>query len=97
MVRQGQVAFSDQVSSFSNDSQEWEIEVAGFNKSILEVLGTKCSVVSVNGEDAVLLCTTEDKRDVLQILLSLPLEIGGMKRRRTGSLEDAYMKHVGRA
>jgi ABC-2 type transport system ATP-binding protein len=97
MVRQGQVAFSDQVSSFSNDSQEWEIEVAGFNNAILETLGTKCSVVSVNGEDAVLLCTTEDKRDVLKTLLSLPLEIGGMKRRRTGSLEDAYMKHVGRA
>jgi hypothetical protein len=34
---------------------------------------------------------------VLKTLLSLPLEIGGMKRRRTGSLEDAYMKHVGRA
>jgi len=97
MVRQGQVAFSDQVSSFSNDSQEWEIEVAGFNNTMIEILGSKCSVVSVNGEDAVLLCITEDKRDVLKTLLSLPLEIGGMKRRRTGSLEDAYMKHVGRA
>ena len=97
MVRQGQVAFSDHVSAFSNDSQEWEIEVTGFNNSILEVLGSKCSVVSVSGEDAVLMCTTEDKREVLKTMLSLPLEIGGMKRRRTGSLEDAYMKHVGRA
>src|SRR5881394_698734 len=69
MVRQGEVAFSDQLSSFSNVSEEWEIEVAGFNNSIREVLGSKCSVVSVNDEDAVLMCTTEDKREVLKTLL----------------------------
>jgi hypothetical protein len=91
------VAFSDQVSSFSNDSEEWEIEVTGFNDAIRDALGSRCSVASANGDAAVLLCTSEDKREVLRTLLSLPLDIGGMNRRRTGSLEDAYMKHVGRA
>jgi len=97
MVRQGEVAFSDQVSSFSNDSQEWEIEVTGFTDAIREALSPQCSVVSMNGDSAVLLCTSEEKREVLKSLLSFPLDIGTIQRRRTGSLEDAYMKHVGKA
>jgi len=97
MVRQGEVAFADQVSSFSNVSEEWEIEVSGFSTAIRDVLGSRCSVVSESGDTAVLMCTSEDKRELLKALLSQPVDIGGMKRRRTGSLEDAYMKHVGRA
>jgi ABC-2 type transport system ATP-binding protein len=97
MIRQGEVAFSDQLSAFSNVSQEWEIEVVGFNNSIREALGTRCNVVSMNGDSAVLLCTSEEKREFLKALLSFPLDIGAIQRRRTGSLEDAYMKHVGKA
>lgn len=97
MIRQGEVAFSDHVSSFSIDSQEWEIEVTGFNNAIREALGPQCSVVSLNGETAMLLCAASDKREFLKTLLSLPVEIGTVQRRRSGSLEEAYMKHVGRA
>ena len=97
MVSQGEVAFSDNVSSFSIDSEEWEVEVIGFNNAIREALGPQCNVVSVNGETALLLCTSENKREFLKTLLSHPVEIGTVQRRRTGSLEEAYMKHVGRA
>lgn len=97
MVRQGEVAFSDHVSAFSIDSQEWEIEVAGFTDAVRDMLGSQCNVVSMNGETVILLCASSDKREFLKTLLGLPVEIGTIQRRRTGSLEDAYMKHVGRA
>jgi ABC-2 type transport system ATP-binding protein len=96
MVRKGEVAFADQLSSFSSGSQEWEIEVSGFNETIREALGSLCTVASLNGETANLVCTAEEKRDLLRTLLSLPVDIGSVQRRRTGSLEEAYMKHVGR-
>src|SRR5436190_6268999 len=97
MVRKGEVAFADQVSSFSTGSQEWEIEVIGFKNETREALGAQCNVASLNDETATLVCTSEGKRELLRSLLSLPVEIGSVQRRRTGSLEEAYMKHAGRA
>ncbi len=97
MVRKGEVAFADRVSSFSNSSPEWEIEVIGFNNAAREALGAQCNVSSLIGEAATLVCSSEEKRELLRALLSLPVEIGSVQRRRTGSLEEAYMKHVGRA
>ena len=97
MVRQGEVAFADHVSSFSIDRDEWEVEVVGFNDAIREAVGPKCNIAGINGESAFLVCSSEEKREFLRTLLSLPVEIGTIQRRRTGSLEEAYMKHVGKA
>ncbi|HLQ76301.1 MAG TPA: ABC transporter ATP-binding protein [Terriglobia bacterium] len=97
MVRQGEVAFADHLSAFSIDRDEWEVEVVGFNDAIREALGSKCNVAGLNGENAFLVCSSEDKREFLRTLLSFPVEIGTIQRRRTGSLEEAYMKHVGKA
>lgn len=96
MVRQGEVAFADHLSAFSNASEEWEVEVSGFSDATRMSLGAHCNIVSVNEDKAILLCTSVTKRELLKALLELPVDVGGIQRRRSGSLEEAYMKHVGR-
>src|SRR5437868_7087646 len=55
MIRQGEVVFSEQIASFGGDSQEWAIEVSGFNDGIREQLGAQARIQSTNGDAAVLL------------------------------------------
>jgi hypothetical protein len=50
----------------------------------------------VNAETAVLLCLAAEKRELLKSLLSMPVEIGTVLRYRAGSLEETYMKYVGK-
>src|SRR5947207_136967 len=97
MVRQGEVVFSEQIASFGTDSQEWEIEVSGFNSAIRDRIGAEAQVLSMNGETAVLVCPASAKRELLKTLLALPVEIGTVQRHRSGSLEETYMKYVGKA
>jgi len=95
MIRQGEVVFSDQLTSFGTHAQDWAIEVGGFNDGIRGQLGTGVQILSINGDTAILLCSSSEKRELLKRLLALPVEIGTVQRNRVGSLEDTYMKYVG--
>jgi ABC-2 type transport system ATP-binding protein len=97
MIREGEVMFSEQLTSFSVEAQEWAIEVGGFNDAVREQIGALAQVLSVDGETAILLCPSSAKRELLKSLLALPVEIGTVQRHRAGSLEDRYMKYVGKA
>ncbi|HEX4999420.1 MAG TPA: ABC transporter ATP-binding protein [Terriglobia bacterium] len=97
MIRRGEVAFADQISSFGAANQDWAIEVLGFTSAVRESLEPDLRLLSLEGEVAVLLCDSSGKRELLRKLVELPVEIGAIQRHRGSSLEDAYMKHVGRA
>jgi ABC-2 type transport system ATP-binding protein len=97
MIREGEVMFAEQLTSFGVEAQEWAIEVGGFNDAIREQISTQAQVLSVNGDTAILLCPSSTKRELLKTLLGLPVEIGTVQRHRAGSLEDTYMKYVGKA
>jgi ABC-2 type transport system ATP-binding protein len=96
MIRQGQIMFSEQVASFGVTTEEWTIEVAGFDDAVRQQLGANVRILTSSGNTAVLLCSSSAKQDLLRTLLALDLEIGAVQRHRTGSLEDVYMKYVGR-
>jgi ABC-2 type transport system ATP-binding protein len=96
MIRQGEVVFSEQLASFSVQTQDWAIEVGGFNDSIRAQIGDRAQVLSSNDDSAILVCASAAKRDLLKTLLELPVEIGAVQRRRSESLEDTYMKYVGK-
>jgi ABC-2 type transport system ATP-binding protein len=97
MIRQGEIVFAEHLSAFSGESQQWEIEVLSWTPEITSQLeGLSYSFLSESGDKAVLLCTSEAKRDVLHKLTELPVEVGTVQRRRGATLEDTYMKHVGR-
>jgi hypothetical protein len=51
----------------------------------------------VNGDTAILLCSSSGKRELLKTLLALPVEIGTVQRHRAASLEDTFMKYVGKS
>ncbi len=93
--------FSDRLTPFGVESTEWQIEVLGFTPSIQDVIqdviGDKARILSVNGETAILICQAADKQELLKTLLLAPVEIGTVQRHRAGSLEETYMKYVGRA
>jgi ABC-2 type transport system ATP-binding protein len=97
MIRQGEVVFSEQLASFGSEIQDWAIEVGNFDDAVAEQIGPQAQVLSRNGNKAILLCSSSAKRQLLKTLLDLPVEIGTMQRHRAGSLEDTYMKYVGKA
>ena len=97
MIRKGELVHHEQLSAFSGQNQQWEIEVLGWNSA------AKAGVAEMNAaflmeaeERAVLLCSNESKRALLRRLTELPVEIGSVQRHRGATLEDVYMKLVGR-
>ena len=63
----------------------------------MQQIGAHAQVLSTNGETVILLCHASAKRELLKALLALPVEIGTVQRHRAESLEDTYMKYVGKA
>ena len=97
MVHRGEVAFSNQIAAFQTTAGEWEIEVIGWSAVYQEQLNDLAYTVAsdVDGT-AMLVCGTPDKKALLNRLTSLPLDVGTVQRRRAASLEETYLKHVGR-
>jgi ABC-2 type transport system ATP-binding protein len=97
MVNQGEVAFSRQMAAFQPDGEDWEIEVTGWNAAHRELLGDLAFTVAIEAEDsAVLVCTAGQKKALLHRLTSLPMDVGTVQRRCGASLEETYLKHVGK-
>jgi ABC-2 type transport system ATP-binding protein len=97
MIRQGEVVFAEHLSVFAGQGQQWEIEVSPWDASINDQLaGLTFTVLSETGENATLLCAPEAKRDLLHRLTELPVDVGPVQRHRGATLEDTYMKFVGR-
>jgi ABC-2 type transport system ATP-binding protein len=97
MIRQGEVVFAEHLSAFAGQSQQWEIEVLAWDASVKDQLaGLNFTFLSELGDKATLLCPGEAKRDLLHKLTELPVEVGTVQRHRGATLEDTYMKFVGR-
>ena len=97
MIRKGEIVYSERLSAFSGKSPQWEIEVLGWNPKAGDGLaGMNFTFLSEDHDRAVLLCSAESKRDLLRRLTELPVEVGSMQRHRGATLEDVYMKMVGR-
>jgi ABC-2 type transport system ATP-binding protein len=98
MVNQGEVAFAHHIAAFGSGSLEWEIEVLGWDAAQRELLGDFAFSVAAEADGAaVLVCGSDQKKALLHRLTSLPLDVGTVQRRRTASLEETYLKHVGKA
>ena len=97
MIRQGEIVFAEHLSAFAGQSQQWEIEVSAWSSEVKEQLaGLSFTFLSESLDKAVLVCPTEAKRDLLHKLTELPVEVGTVQRHRGATLEDTYMKFVGR-
>ena len=98
MVNHGEVAFSHQMAAFHPGGDDWEIEVTGWNAAHRELLADLAFSVATEAEDsAVLVCAAGQKKALLNRLTSLPMDVGTVQRRRGASLEETYLKHVGKA
>jgi ABC-2 type transport system ATP-binding protein len=98
MVNQGEVAFAHQIAAFGSGSQDWEIEVLGWSAAHRDLLNDLAFTVATEADgSAVLVCDGGQKKALLHKLTSLPMDVGTVQRRRTASLEETYLKHVGKA
>ena len=98
MVHRGQVAFANQIAAFQDTSGNWEIEVIGWNQAQAEFLADLAFSVAREADgSAVLVCSAADKKALLHRLTTTAVEIGTVQRSRAASLEETYLKHVGRA
>lgn len=97
MIRQGEIVFADHLSAFTGQTQQWEIEVLAWDATLkVQLAGLNFSFLSEAPDKAVLVCDSESKRGLLRKLTELPVEVGTIQRHRGASLEDTYMKHVGK-
>jgi len=97
MIRKGEIVYTDRLSNFSGQDQQWEVEVLGWNAAAREGLLQMNPTFLMEAEErAVLLCSGESKRALLRLLTDLPVEVGSVQRHRGATLEDVYMKFVGR-
>jgi len=97
MIRKGEVVYNEQLSAFAGQNQQWEVEVLGWNAAAREGLLQMNPTFLMEAEErAVLLCSGESKRALLRLLTELPVEVGSVQRHRGATLEDVYMKFVGR-
>jgi ABC-2 type transport system ATP-binding protein len=97
MVNRGEVAFSNQIAAFQATGDSWEIEVTGWSADYQPQLsGLSFTIASEGDGIAMLVCEAHQKKALLNRLTSLPMDIGTVQRRRGASLEDTYLKHVGR-
>jgi hypothetical protein len=97
MIRQGEIVFAEHLSSFAGQTQQWEIEVSAWDVAVkAQLAGLSFTFLSEGDDKAVLLCSAESKRDLLHKLTELPVDVGTVQRHRGATLEDTYMKFVGR-
>jgi ABC-2 type transport system ATP-binding protein len=97
MIRQGEIVFSEHLSAFAGRSQHWEIEVLEWTaEAKAQLSGLNFTYQSETADKAVLLCTSEAKRELLRKLTELPVDIASVQRSRGATLEDTYMKLVGK-
>jgi ABC-2 type transport system ATP-binding protein len=97
MIRQGEIVFSAHLSVFAGQTEHWEIEVLEWTpEARAELNGLNFTYQAETAGKAVLLCTSEAKRELLRKLTELPVDIGSVQRSRGATLEETYMKHVGR-
>ena len=97
MVHNGEVAFTERLSAFAADGEEWAIEVAGWTaESAGQLAGCTFTVARQMDGVAGLRCATADKRQLLHALTALPLDVVAVQPVRA-TLEDRYLSHVGRA
>jgi len=97
MIRKGEIVYNEQLAEFAGKSQQWEIEVLGWNPAAREALASLNPTFLMESEErTVLLSAAESKRALLHRLTELPVEIGSVQRHRGATLEDVYMQLVGR-
>ena len=105
MIRNGEAVLSEQIATLNNNSDEWEVEVLGWTPAVAaslaqagfgggEAKGDVPPVIADRGGAVRVVCLSARKKELLRLLLDLPVEIGAM-RRRAKSLEDLYMQYVG--
>ena len=98
MVTKGRVAFAEPITTFAAAAAEWEIEVTGWSPPSRGQLAAHAFTVASELEGrALLVCDSGAKKALLHALTSSVLDVGAVRPRRRGSLEERYLEQVGRA
>jgi ABC-2 type transport system ATP-binding protein len=97
MMNGGEVAFSRDIAAFHAGAVDWEVEVTGWDAAHQHLLqDVPFTVASVENGSAVLVCAPDQKKALLHRLAASPMDIGTVQRHRAGSLEETYLKHLGK-
>jgi ABC-2 type transport system ATP-binding protein len=95
MVAKGEVAFAEPLTAFSSADADWEIEVARWTGASRGALaGHEFVVEGEQGGSALLVCAPAAKQALLRAVACSDLQIGTVKARRHGSLEERYLQHT---
>jgi len=98
MIRKGRIALSKDLRSLSQSvpgEETWEIEVLVEDPSALASLAAAGFVPEERREGYALFRGSSSlKRELLRLVAELSLEVGSV-RKKSVSLEDLYMEHVG--
>ena len=92
ILREGGVVLSETMGELRRSSDGWEIELLAWTPTALESLAAAELREEKNGS-ITLRCSEADKKQFLRRLLESDIQIGAM--RRSGSLEELYMRYAG--
>ncbi len=72
-INNGEVAFTDRLTAFAADAQQWEIEVAGWTSAIGDLLAGHLFSVTAEAQGAVtLVCAAAEMKALLHALTAFP-------------------------
>lgn len=91
MIRKGEVIISEDIKNITGHKNNWVINVVNWQESYTERLGECVKEIKTAEESVKIVCSSENKNEVLQRLLDLPVEIIGV-RPQSWTLEEQYMK-----
>ncbi|HEY6111578.1 MAG TPA: ABC transporter ATP-binding protein [Chthoniobacterales bacterium] len=92
ILREGSVALSENMTALRSKSDEWEIEVLGWNPAAMEAVG-RAEIRDQQNGTVVVRCAAAERNALLRRLLEADVDVGAV--RRAASLEDLYMRYAG--
>jgi ABC-type multidrug transport system ATPase subunit len=97
MLMKGEVAFTERIEDKARPSSEWEIDVEGWTPGSRALLaGHDVTIESEMAGRATIVCGAPAKKALLHALTATDLDVGSVRPRRAGTLEEKYMLHAGK-
>jgi ABC-2 type transport system ATP-binding protein len=94
MIRKGEVVLAEDMDRLAGDEELWELDVLGEKTTLDLLVAAGFHRAEERPGAATFLCSVDDKRRLLQRAAEKGLDVESV-RRRSRSLEDLYMEHVG--
>lgn len=91
MIRNGEVIISENIKNITGHKNNWVVNVVDWKETYNKRVSECVKEINISENSVKIICSSENKNEVLQRLLDLPVEIIGV-RPQSWTLEEQYIK-----